>query len=157
MHLPRLYVEETILALLDSLRTDCEMSLTLVLVLDLNSTSNCTECWLIFTLVALQKRFVFFFRLVANSTLYLDFKKHGFDLEKTRLFHFQRLSRLTLAVAFLYVWLVSVGTKTIHSGDRHIVDRKDRRDLCIFQIGLRFIERCLTNALEYNIPLCLYR
>jgi len=86
-----------------------------------------------------------------------DFKKHGFDLEKTRLCHFQRLSRLTLAVAFLYDWLVSVGTQIIRSGDRHLVDRKDRRDLCIFQIGLRFIERCLTNALYFHIPLCSYR
>jgi hypothetical protein len=86
-----------------------------------------------------------------------DFKKHGFDLERTKLCHFQRLSRLTLAVAILYVWLVSVGTQTIHSGDRHLVDRKDRRDLCIFQIGLRLIERCLTNALPIKIPLCSYR
>jgi hypothetical protein len=86
-----------------------------------------------------------------------DFKKHGFDLERTRLCYFQRLSRLTLAVAILYVWLVSVGTQTIRSGHRHLVDRKDRRDLCIFQIGLRFIERCLTNALSFKIPLCSYR
>lgn len=86
-----------------------------------------------------------------------DFKKHGFDLERTRLSHFQRLSRLTLAVAFLYVWLVSVGTRTIHAGNRHLVDRNDRRDLCIFQIGLRIIERCLTNALTFKIPLCSYR
>ena len=86
-----------------------------------------------------------------------DFKKHGFDLERTKLCHFQRLSRLTLAVAILYVWLVSVGTQTIHAGDRHLVDRHDRRDLCIFQIGLRFIERCLTNALSIKIPLCSYR
>ena len=86
-----------------------------------------------------------------------DFKKHGFDLEKTRLCHFQRLSRLTLAVALLYVWLVSVGTQTVHSGSRHLVDRKDRRDLCIFQIGLRFIDRCFSNALPFNISLCSYR
>jgi hypothetical protein len=86
-----------------------------------------------------------------------DFKKHGFDLEKTKLCHFQRLSRLTMAVAILYVWLVSVGTQTIHSGDRHLVDRRDRRDLCIFQIGLRIIERCLTNAISIKIPLCYYR
>jgi len=86
-----------------------------------------------------------------------DFKKHGFDLEATRLVHFLRLSRLTLAVAFLYVWLVSVGTQTIRSGDRHLVDRKDRRDLCIFQIGLRFIERCLTNELHFRITLCSFR
>ncbi|WP_428776502.1 IS4 family transposase [Vibrio sp.] len=86
-----------------------------------------------------------------------DFKKHGFDLEKTKLCHFQRLSRLTLAVAILYVWLVAVGTRTIHAGDRHLVDRNDRRDLSIFQIGLRFIERRLTNDLTFKIPLCSYR
>ena len=86
-----------------------------------------------------------------------DFKKHGFDFELTRLCHFQRLSRLTLAVAILYVWLVSVGTQTIHSGDRHLVDRMDRRDLSIFQIGLRLIERRLINALSFKVPLCSYR
>jgi hypothetical protein len=86
-----------------------------------------------------------------------DFKKHGFDLEQTKLCHFQRLSRLTLAVAILYVWFVSVGTRTIHAGNRHLVDRNDRRDLCVFQIGLRIIERCLTNALAFKIPLCSYR
>ena len=50
-----------------------------------------------------------------------DMNKHGFNLEQTMLRHFQRLSRLTLAVAILYVWLVSVGTRTIRSGLRHLV------------------------------------
>jgi hypothetical protein len=86
-----------------------------------------------------------------------DFMKHGFALEATRLCHFQRLSRLTLLVAFPYVWMVSVGTQTIHAGTRHLVDRKDRRDLSIFQIELRFIQRCLTNALPIKTPLCSYR
>ena len=86
-----------------------------------------------------------------------DFKKHGFDLEQTRLCHCQRLSRLTMAVAILYVWFVSVGTRTIHAGNRHLVDRNDRRDLSVFQIGLRIIERCLTNALSFNISLCSFR
>jgi hypothetical protein len=85
-----------------------------------------------------------------------DFKNHGFDLESTMLRHFLRLSRLTLAVALLYVWLVSVGGRTIRDGLRHLVDRVDRRDLCIFQIGLRFIERSLTNALPFRIPLFSY-
>lgn len=58
------------------------------------------------------------------------------------------------AVAILYIWLVSVGTQTIHSGDRHLVDCKDRCDFAILQIGLRFIERGLTNALSFKIPLC---
>jgi hypothetical protein len=85
-----------------------------------------------------------------------DFKKHGFDLESTMLRHFLRLSRLTLAVALLYVWLISVGGRTIRDGLRHLIDRNDRRDLCVFQIGLRFIERRLTNALPVRIPLFTY-
>ena len=85
-----------------------------------------------------------------------DFKKHGFDLESTMLRHFLRLSRLTLAVALLYVWLISVGGRTIHEGLRHLVDRVDRRDLSIFQIGLRLIERRLTNALPLRVPLFTY-
>jgi hypothetical protein len=86
-----------------------------------------------------------------------DLKRHGFDLESTMLRHFLRLSRLTLAVVLLYVWMLSVGTQTVRRGLRHLVDRKERRDLSIFQIGLRFIERCLTNALPFNLSLCNYR
>jgi len=85
-----------------------------------------------------------------------DLKKHGFDMESTMLRHFSRLSRLTLAVVLLYIWLVSVGTQTVHAGLRHLVDRKERRDLSIFQIGLRFTERCLTNALPIKFSLCSY-
>jgi len=86
-----------------------------------------------------------------------DLKKHGFDLESTRLQNFLRLSRLTLAVAWLYVWLISVGTNAVHRGLRHLVDRHERRDLSIFQIGFRFIQRRLSNALPISVPLCSYR
>jgi hypothetical protein len=60
-----------------------------------------------------------------------DIKKHGFDLESTMLHSFEKLSRLTLAVAFLYVWLMAVGGRAIHDGQRPLVDRRDRRDLSI--------------------------
>jgi len=70
--------------------------------------------------------------------------------------HFLRLSRLTLAVALLYVWLISIGTRTVRSGLRHLIDRKERWDLRIFHIGLRFIERCLTNDRLIRLPLCTY-
>jgi hypothetical protein len=86
--------------------------------------------------------------------IFADFKKHGFDLESTMLRNSPRLSRLTLAVAFLYVWLLSVGSRTIRAGLRHFVDRKDRRDLSLFQIGLRFIDRCLLHSLPFSLPLC---
>jgi hypothetical protein len=79
-----------------------------------------------------------------------DIKKHGFDLESTMLQDFEKLSRLTLAVAFLYVWLMAVGGQVVHAGHRPLVDRHDRRDLSIFQIGLRFIERRLANELSLS-------
>jgi hypothetical protein len=98
----------------------------------------------------------FYSRRMWIEEMFGDFKKHGFDLESTMLRHFLRLSRLTLAVALLYVWLVSVGGRTIREGLRQLVDRKERRDLSIFQIGLRFIERKLTNDLPFRIPLLTY-
>lgn len=93
-------------------------------------------------------------RRMWTEEMFADFKKHGFDLENTMLRNPPRLSRLTLAVAFLYVWLLSVGSHTIRAGLRHFVDRKDRRDLSIFQIGLRFMDRRLLNSLSFSIPLC---
>jgi hypothetical protein len=85
-------------------------------------------------------------RRVWLDELFGDLKGHGFDLEASHLRHFQRLSRLTLAVVLLYDWLVTSGARVIKHGLRHYVDRNERRDLSIFQIGLRWIERCLTNA-----------
>jgi hypothetical protein len=82
-----------------------------------------------------------------------DLKGNGFDLESTHLRHFLRLSRLTLAVVLLYVWLVSMGSKAIKDGKRRLVDRVERRDLSIFQIGLRSVERRLANALSVSIRL----
>jgi len=64
-----------------------------------------------------------------------DLKSNGFDLERSRLNHFRRLSRLTLVVALLYVWLVAFGSAVIKNGRRKEVDRTHRRDLRIFRIG----------------------
>jgi hypothetical protein len=79
-----------------------------------------------------------------------DMKGHGFDLEATRLGHFLRLSRLTLAVCLLYLWLVATGEHVAYTGLAAEVDRSDRRDLSIFRIGWDFIERRL--ALNHPVP-----
>jgi hypothetical protein len=89
--------------------------------------------------------------------MFADFKGHGFDLEATRLNHFWRLSRLTLAVALLYVWIVTFGSQTIKNGKRRLVDRSDRRDLSIFRIGLDMMERCLANHQPFSIRLSPYQ
>jgi hypothetical protein len=85
-----------------------------------------------------------------------DLKGNGFDLESTHIRHFLRLSRLTLAVALLYFWLVAFGSQVIKSGQRHLVDRSDRRDYSIFRIGRNMVERLLTNGSKLQISFSLY-
>ena len=96
-------------------------------------------------------------RRMWTEEMFGDLKNHGFNLESTMLRHTEKLSRLTLAVALLYVWSVATGTKTIQNSLRTLVDRNDRRDLSVFQIGLRFIERLLINSHPCPISLCYYR
>lgn len=115
------------------------------------------EPWLLATnLPDLKMALRFYQRRMWIEEMFGDLKGHGFDLESSMLHSFIRLSRLTLAVAFLYAWLVSSGVKTVHDGLRHLVDRKDRRDLSIFQIGLRFIDRRIINNLSVHVLLCIY-
>ena len=112
------------------------------------------EPWLLATnLSSRQKTLSAYRRRMWIEEMFGDLKGNGFDLENTHLRHFLRLSRLTLAVVLLYVWLISTGTKAIKNGQRHWVDRAERRDLSIFQIGLRLVKRRLTNALPVSIRL----
>ncbi len=85
-----------------------------------------------------------------------DFKKNGFDFEKSRLQNFMRLSRLTLVVALLYVLLVAFGSAVIKNGRRKEVDRTHRRDLSIFRIGYDMSERCLINRWPLSLRLLPY-
>jgi hypothetical protein len=112
-----------------------------------------TDPWLIATnlptAAATQRHYS---RRMWIEEMFGDFKGHGFDLERTCLRHEQRLSRLTFAVALLYVWLVAFGAKAIKAGHRHLVDRRDRRDLSIFRIGLDLLHWRLDNELACVLP-----
>jgi hypothetical protein len=110
------------------------------------------EPWLLATnLPSRQKTLCAYPRRMWIEEMFGDLKGNGFDLESTHLRHFLRLSRLTLAVALLYVWLISTGFRAIKNGQRHWVDRAERCDLSIFQIGFRLVKRRLTNALSVSI------
>lgn len=85
-----------------------------------------------------------------------DFKGNGFDLERTHLRHFSRLSRLTLAVVLLYVWLVVYGIRVIKSGQRDLGDRADRRDLSVFRIGWHMVERHIALSLPLPVRFCFH-
>ncbi len=59
--------------------------------------------------------------------------------------------QLALAVVLLYVWLVSYGSYIIKTGQRHFVDRRDRRDLSLFRIGYDMVQRRLTISITFSL------
>lgn len=118
---------------------------------------NEKEPWLIATNLPSKKSVLATYkRRMWIEEMFGDFKKNGFDLESTHLQHFLRLSRLTLAVALLYLWLVAFGSQIIKNSQRRLVDRNDRRDLSIFRIGFDSIERRLANEKSTTIRLLPY-
>lgn len=78
-----------------------------------------------------------------TEALYGDMKRHGFDLEATRIRAPARLERLVLGVCWAYVWLIALGSLVVKRGWRHLVDRSDRRDRSYFRIGWDYLEHCL--------------
>ena len=59
----------------------------------------------------------------------------GSGLHRSRLHQPARISRLLLAVCLVYLWLVHVGAYVIKQGPRALVDRSDRRDCSLAEIG----------------------
>lgn len=115
------------------------------------------EPWLLASSLSTpQDALVAYRRRMWIEEMFGDLKKHGFDLERTHLRHFMRLSRLTLAAALLYVWLVALGSQVIKEGTRRLVDRADRRDLSIFRIGCRMIERYIANSRAFLITFIFF-
>jgi hypothetical protein len=65
----------------------------------------------------------------------------GFGLELTGLRHAERLERLRLALALIYVGLLLWGAQVIAAGYQKFVDSVRQPTLSLFQTGLRFINR----------------
>lgn len=85
-----------------------------------------------------------------TEQMYGDMKGHGFDLEATHLDDKQRISRLFLAVALTFVWLITLGSWLVKRGFRHLIDVKSRRDKSYFRLGWDWVERC--SRLDNPIP-----
>ena len=77
-------------------------------------------------------------------------KSGGFDIDHTRLLNPQRLERLLLAVALATLWAHELGEYVLRGGParRHIIDAGPRRELSVFQLGLRWLKRCLALQLH---------
>jgi len=83
--------------------------------------------------------------------LFGDLEGGGFQLHRSRLYQPKRLSRLLLGLAWAYVGLACVGAWVVKRGLRRLVDRTDRRDRSLVEIGRRWLQRCRINGSPLHI------
>jgi hypothetical protein len=98
------------------------------------------------------------------ETFFSDQKSRGFHLHKSHLSEPKRLSRLMIAAALAYLWMIFLGTLAVQEDWVKIIHRTDRCDLSLFQLGLALLEHFLNeerfipvafNVQEANGVVCL--
>ena len=72
-----------------------------------------------------------------------DDKSAGFDMDHTKLNDAARIERVLLAVAIATLWCHELGEEVLTTERRRQVDPGWKRELSIFQLGLRWLARCL--------------
>lgn len=88
-----------------------------------------------------------------------DDKSGSFDLEATKLRTPERLNHLLLAVAVATLWIHEIGEWVLRNGERSEIDPGYKRQLSIFQIGRRKLQRAFNcgKTLLFNSRLRPYR
>lgn len=72
-----------------------------------------------------------------------DEKSHGFRWTESRIDDPTHVQRLLLIMALATAWLLWMGQRLIRDGRRRLLERRDRRTLSIFQLGLRYFQHHL--------------
>jgi hypothetical protein len=57
-----------------------------------------------------------------------------------------RLSRLMIAAALAYIWIIFLGVLAVRDDGVKIIHRTDRCDLSLFQLGLTLLEHFLNEG-----------
>jgi hypothetical protein len=85
-----------------------------------------------------------------------DDKSHGFQWEASRVRDPARMDRLLLALQLAMCFVLAHGTRVLKAGLRAWFERRDRRELSVFTLGLRYLQHALTHALPLYPRLVLY-
>jgi len=86
-----------------------------------------------------------------------DDKSGSFDLAATKLTDPERLNHLLLAIAVAVLWIYDIGQGVLRADQRPDIDPAYQRQLSLFQIGWRKLQRwlsCQNSTLPY-LTLCL--
>jgi len=94
------------------------------------------------------------------ETFFSDRKSRGFHIQKSHLFHPDRVSRLLIAACIAYHRVICLGGLAVRKGWDKIIHRTDRCDLSLFQLGLSLLDHFLLEDIDIPIPVdfgpCLF-
>lgn len=71
-------------------------------------------------------------------------KSRGFNLQRTQMEIPSHIDRLVLVISIVTCMVICLGTHLYLENLTHLVDRTDRRDLSLFQLGWRWLHRLIT-------------
>ncbi len=75
-----------------------------------------------------------------------DQKRRGWNLEASGITDLTRLDRLFLGLFLAIWWVCHLAASCMHHGERHRLDRHDRRDKGIFRLGRLWLLNILHRA-----------
>lgn len=80
-----------------------------------------------------------------------DWKSYGFDLERSKLVHPERLQTLLLAMAVATLWMVHIGNWVDATGRRPRLEARHKRDYSIFRRGRDYAAR--SQVRDWPLPI----
>jgi Transposase DDE domain len=95
-----------------------------------------------------EEALLYYRRRYGIETFFSDQKSRGFHLAHSHLSDPERLTRLMIASCLAYIWMVCLGVQVKQNGRLSDIHRSNRCDLSLFQIGLIWLEHCLTEGLS---------
>lgn len=83
-----------------------------------------------------------------------DWKSSGWNWQKSRVRHPDRVDRLLLVLALATLWMAALAQRIIRTGLRRLIEAPSRRCYSYFQLSLRYLDRLL--ATDQPIPVSFH-
>jgi hypothetical protein len=83
-----------------------------------------------------------------EEALFRDLKSFGWQWQDSRLRLPDRVDRLLLVLALATLWIDALAQHVLRRGLRHLLEDRSRHCYSRFQLGLRWLRRCLVNGLH---------
>jgi hypothetical protein len=127
--------------------SDWDAALTANLVAMAGPTPD--DPWLLLTdLPAAPARCREYRHRTQEEALFRDLKSFGWQWQTSRLRRPDRVDRLLLVLTLATLWIDALAQHVLQRGLRHVLEDRSRSCYSRFQLGLRWLRRCLVNGLH---------